>query len=229
LLPSSRLPATVDAFLNALRSGNLESASGKLHEDVLVLDHQREYRGSMVRSWLEARLARPESPMRILHQRWKDGELILTLAAEARDEGEDCSLVDWIFRCTEDRIAGLVIEKRLCPGLVPAARGFLTAVNRGDVAAIVASFAEDALVNDELVDHRGTDQIRQWATHDIVGKKLAMVAVDALVRKGGLVVTCHASGDFDAAGLPDPLIVNLYISESEGAIDQLIVLPRYVG
>ena len=38
----------------------------------------------------------------------------------------------------------------------------------------MATFAEDALVNDQLRDYWGKPAIREWAERDIIGERLTM-------------------------------------------------------
>ena len=116
-------------------------------------------------------------------------------------------------------------EDHRCPELPDVVGRFVTSVNAHAAAAVIATFADDALVNDEMIDRRGAIQIRSWVENDVVGKRLKLQVVGADLTGGRVVVTCHATGDFDAPYLPDPYVVRLYASIKSDRIAQLIILP----
>ena len=45
---------------------------------------------------------------------------------------------------------------------------FVRAVNEGQHEALLKTFAEDALVNDQLTEHRGGSAISEWASGSFV-------------------------------------------------------------
>ncbi|MGW5113292.1 hypothetical protein [Nocardia sp. NPDC004123] len=56
----------------------------------------------------------------------------------------------------------------------------IAAVNAFDLDAIVATFAEDALVNDVRREFAGTPSIRAWARHELVGDKVTMEVAEVV-------------------------------------------------
>jgi ketosteroid isomerase-like protein len=58
------------------------------------------------------------------------------------------------------------------PALVAA---YVEATNSFDLERLLATFADDALVNDQLRDYWGKSAIRKWAERDIIGERLTMV------------------------------------------------------
>jgi ketosteroid isomerase-like protein len=51
---------------------------------------------------------------------------------------------------------------------------YVEATNSFDLERLMATFAEDALVNDQLRDHWGKPAIREWVKREIIGVRLTM-------------------------------------------------------
>ena len=100
----------------------------------------------------------------------------------------------------------------------------LAAVNAFDTDAIVATFADDALVNDNHREFWGTDQIRAWVAAEMVGDHVTITPVEAFEHHGMTVVRGRYDGDYDKAGLPDELIMTNYFSVENGKIVSLFVI-----
>jgi hypothetical protein len=88
----------------------------------------------------------------------------------------------------------------------------------------MATFADDALVNDPLCEYWGKAAIRQWAARDIIGERVTMYVVKAVGHYGNAIVTANVDGDYDKRGLPDPLVLAFYFSVFRDKIVQLIIL-----
>lgn len=101
---------------------------------------------------------------------------------------------------------------------------FIAAVNGGDLAALVGSFAAGALVNDQLREYWGTAAIAAWAARDVIGQRLAMRVRGAVSNHAQTVVEAEVEGDFDRRGLPEPLVVTFYFSRHEDRLVQLVIL-----
>ena len=69
------------------------------------------------------------------------------------------------------------------PRLPEPVAAFGSAVNARDVGAGVDSFADRALVNDELQEHWGRQAITEWASRQIVGLGLS-IDVHRVVHNG---------------------------------------------
>ena len=103
-------------------------------------------------------------------------------------------------------------------------RKFVLAVNEGDLEAILALFAPAALVNDQLCDHWGRDEIRSWAENDVLGERLRIVVESGIIHYNHFTLTAQVDGTFDKRGLPDPLILMFYFSITSAEITELIIL-----
>lgn len=109
--------------------------------------------------------------------------------------------------------------------LPPLLATYVEATNSFDLDGLLAIFADDALVNDQLRDHWGKTEIREWAERDFVGKKLTLDVTDVIEHYGNFVVTAKVDGNFDKRGLPNPFVLALYFTVKENRIVQLMILP----
>ena len=58
--------------------------------------------------------------------------------------------------------------------LPPLVAAYVEATNSFDLERLMATFAEDALVNDQLRDHWGKPAIREWVKREIIGVRLTL-------------------------------------------------------
>ena len=102
------------------------------------------------------------------------------------------------------------------------------AINAFDTDAILSTFADDALVNDAQREFWGRDNIRRWIEREIVGDKVTVQVTDAIRHDGLTIVQGVYDGQYDKAGLPDPLILTHYatVAEDAGKITNLIVIAN---
>lgn len=111
------------------------------------------------------------------------------------------------------------------PSRLPAAvAGYIAATNAFDIDALMASFAEDALVNDHRNEFVGQAAIRDWAEREIIGDRVTMQVTNASLRNTSACVTAIVDGRFDKTGLPDPLVLTFYFSHGGDRIDQLVIV-----
>ena len=105
----------------------------------------------------------------------------------------------------------------------------IRATNLCDLDALMATFVDDALVNDQLVDYWGREAIEAWAARDIIGERLTLKVVKIVQHYGHSIVTAHVDGLFDKRGLPNPLVLVFYFSSCGNKIVQLIILRNQSG
>jgi hypothetical protein len=108
--------------------------------------------------------------------------------------------------------------------LPPLVAAYVEATNSFDLERLLATFAEDALVNDQLRDYRGKAAIREWAKRDIIGERLTMAITTVVEQYGNFIVSANVDGNFDKRGLPDPLVLAFYFTPHKDQIVQLIIL-----
>jgi hypothetical protein len=108
--------------------------------------------------------------------------------------------------------------------LPPPIAAYIEATNSFDLEGLVALFADDALVNDQLRDYWGKPAIREWAARDIIGQSLTMDVTTVIEHYENVIITANISGKFDMTGLPNPLVHAFYFTPHGGRIVQLIIL-----
>jgi hypothetical protein len=101
---------------------------------------------------------------------------------------------------------------------------YVEATNGFDLERLIATFAEDALVNDQLRDYWGKPAIREWAKRDIIGERLTMTVTKVINHYSNAIVTANVDGNYDKRGLPDPLVLAFYFTVQSDLIVQLIIL-----
>ena len=100
----------------------------------------------------------------------------------------------------------------------------IAAVNALDTDAIVATFAEDAYVNDARREFAGIDAIRRWVAKEMVGDKVSIDVREVLDHHGDTIVRGAYDGEFDKTSLPDEVILSNYFSVRDGKIVSLVVI-----
>ena len=128
-----------------------------------------------------------------------------------------------------DTGAGTAPSGDLTAGLSPSVAAYIRAANLCDLDALLATFVDDALVNDQLTDYWGKEAIAAWAARDIIGERLTLKVVKTVQHYGNSIVTAHVDGMFDKRGLPDPLVLVFYFSSYDNKIVQLIILRNQAG
>jgi hypothetical protein len=108
--------------------------------------------------------------------------------------------------------------------LPPLVAAYVGATNSFDLERLLATFAEDALVNDQLRDYWGKPAITEWAKRDIIGEKLTMNVTKVINHYGNFITTAIVDGNYDKRGLPDPLVLAFYFIARSDSIVQLIIL-----
>lgn len=107
------------------------------------------------------------------------------------------------------------------PDLIAA---HIAAVNTFDLDAIMATFADDALVNDAQREFVGAESIRAWARRELVGDKVTMAVTDVMPHRTLTIVRARYDGDYDKTNLPDELIMTNYFSLRDGKIVSLTII-----
>ncbi|MBB3458089.1 hypothetical protein FHT86_006414 [Rhizobium sp. BK313] len=120
-------------------------------------------------------------------------------------------------------------EDRFVADLPPVIAKFVRATNSGDLQLLLETFVDDALVNDQLHDYWGLQEISTWALRDVVAEGLRLKIVGVIHHYGHSIVTAHVDGIFDKRGLPDPLVLAFYFSSQAEKIVQLIILRNHAG
>ena len=108
--------------------------------------------------------------------------------------------------------------------LAPVLAEFIAAVNAFDEDAIVATFADDALVNDVHREFWGREAIRRWVAREIAGDRVTIAVTEVLDHHGQTIIRGRYDGDYDKTNLPDELVLTNYFTVRNGKIVTLIVI-----
>ena len=100
----------------------------------------------------------------------------------------------------------------------------IAAVNALDTDAIVATFTEDAYVNDARREFAGIEAIRRWVAKEMVGDKVNIDVREVLDHHGDTIVRGAYDGTFDKTNLPEEIILSNYFSVRDGKIVSLVVI-----
>src|SRR5580693_272060 len=93
-------------------------------------------------------------------------------------------------------IASMAPGWSLPQGESPAADAHLTAYNRFDTDAIVATYAPDALVYDFNREFWGIDAIRAWIAKEIVGDRVTIEVIEVREHHGTTIVRGRYDGTY---------------------------------
>lgn len=117
------------------------------------------------------------------------------------------------------------------PALDPVIASHIAAINSFDVDAIMETFADNALVNDDSREFWGAEHIRAFVTKELTGAHVTVEPVEVVDNAGMWCVRCRYDGDYDKTGLPDPLIMTNYIRVHDAKIATLFIVnnraPEY--
>jgi hypothetical protein len=108
--------------------------------------------------------------------------------------------------------------------LTGVVREHIRAVNAGNVDEIVATFADDAYVNDAKREMAGIDAIRKWVEKEMVADKVSIEVREVLDHHGETIVRGAYDGTFDKSNLPDEIILTNYFSIRNGKIVSLVII-----
>jgi hypothetical protein len=101
---------------------------------------------------------------------------------------------------------------------------YVAAVNAFDEDAVVATFADDALVNDVRREFWGKDAIRGWVREEIIGDRVTVEPIELVEHHGQTIVRGRYDGEYDKTNLPDELILTSYFTVRNGNIVTLIII-----
>jgi limonene-1,2-epoxide hydrolase len=101
---------------------------------------------------------------------------------------------------------------------------YFAAVNASDEDAIVATFADDALVNDVRREFWGKDAIRGWVRKEIVSDRVTVEPTEVIEHDGQTILRGRYDGEYDKTDLPDELILTHYFTVRNGRIVTLIII-----
>ncbi|MDB5156509.1 MAG: hypothetical protein JWR50_1216 [Mucilaginibacter sp.] len=103
---------------------------------------------------------------------------------------------------------------------------FIKATNDHDGNAYIATFTEDALVNDFARNFWGKDQIRNWANKEIIEPKVTFKADEIVEHYGDFLITALTDGNYDKSKAPDPIYLDYFFTVKNDKIVKMIVIKN---
>lgn len=119
--------------------------------------------------------------------------------------------------------------KDISDSLPQVLRSHIEAQNTPNLEAFAATFASDALLNDARREFVGVEAIKAWAAREIFGDNVRVQLESAYEHGGIYILRLIYDGDFDKAGLPDPLVLTNYITLRDDRIAHLFVTLNQVS
>ena len=221
------LPHAITTFLQAAGTRDTSALLASFAEDAVLVDRGVEHRGDAIREWSGHFLQSGGSTVHPINLARRGGETVLTVMVGGNDDGiggSTSAQLDWKFTILDGNISALTINPAVSPKLPAPVASCVFATNTFDLEALLGTFADDAVVNDQLREYWGTSAIRDWAAREIIGNHVTMYVVSAVEHYGHVIVTANVDGDYDKRGLPDPLVLAFYFSTHRDKIVQLIIL-----
>ena len=100
----------------------------------------------------------------------------------------------------------------------------IDAINAADTDRAVATFTEDAFVNDNRREFIGLDAIRRWVAKEMIGDKVTIEVREVLDHYGDTVMRGAYDGTFDRTDLPNEIVLTNYFSVRDGKIASLVIV-----
>jgi hypothetical protein len=219
----SEAPRAVVNFIEIAQAGTINGLLVGFTTDAVVLDSGREYRGQAIEQWAGSLIARPRRTVRPIRAIGNGGETVMTVIVQDIGSGE-AEYFEWVFTTSGQKISALSVRTPQLRQMPSAVAAYVLATNLFDIDGLLNTFAEDAIVNDQLYEFRGRVEIGRWALRDIIGQHTTIYVTKALSRYTDAVVTAHVDGSYDKRGLPNPLVLTFYFSIHAEKIVQLIIL-----
>jgi len=217
------LPAPVARFLRAAQSNNVDTLCAAIPAGAALVVSGCSLDDTQTRAWAARFLG--TGPRRIVPVGclWREDSLRLTLLIVS-EGGRKHEPQEWHFAISGDLVAWIAIAPHRMAPFPPEILMFIRSVNSGDLESLLCSFGEDAIVNDQLIDHWGNAAIRAWAASDVVAANLRIAVATCIEHYGSVVISARISGSFERRGLRDPLLFTFQFSTSGGKIVRLTIL-----
>ena len=103
---------------------------------------------------------------------------------------------------------------------------YISATNDHDGDAYIATFANDALVNDFQRNFWGREAIRSWSDKEIIGDKVTFETDEIVEHYGDFIITALTDGNYDKSKSPDPTYLDYFFTLRGDKIVRLIIMKN---
>lgn len=191
-MPLASLPAPIWTFVEAAKAGDIRNLVANFTADAVVRDRGREHRGPAIvhwGNWLFTQSRRLVFPLRV---EVREGQTILSVVISDLDRTKP-EYFEWEFTLSRQYISALSIQASNTVDLPQPVAAYVFAINTCDLDGSANFFAEGAVVIDHSREHRGTEAIRRWLAHDIIGNRVTLYVINAYPKNGDIVVTADTN------------------------------------
>src|SRR5262249_36106434 len=98
--------------------------------------------------------------------------------------------------------------------------------NDHDSAAFIATFTDDALVNDFARNFWGKSNIKEWADKEMIERKVTFKADEIVEHHGDFLITSLTDGNYDKTTSPDPTYLDYFFTLKNDKIVKMIVIKN---
>jgi ketosteroid isomerase-like protein len=222
------LPKPVRAFLDATQKRDSAALLSAFTDDAVLVDTGKEHRGAEIRRWNDELYLGANVRVHPIHAEERGDDLVVAVAVDGDYKSYGVTepfQLDCHFGLRDGRVARLrMVEQK--HDLPKPVLHFAQALNTFDLEGAVATFADDAHVNDQQRDHWGRAAIREWLAREIIGDHVTMYMTESRKHADGrCFVVAKVTGTYDKTGLPDPLTLRFYFSATRDLLTQLLIMP----
>jgi ketosteroid isomerase-like protein len=100
----------------------------------------------------------------------------------------------------------------------------IDAINAADIDRILATFADDAYVNDHRQEIWGAEALRRFVTKEFIDDQVTMEVREVIDHHGDTIVRAAYDGTYDKTNLPDDFVMTSYFSVRDGKIVSLAII-----
>jgi hypothetical protein len=219
------IPSPIAEFFRILEARDASAIAEALGREVVVEEMGRVYRGSEAITRWSVEQATVDRARRVLHGEAQRARVVVSTLPRTNTTSATAH-TRWSFAMIGNEIATVTVVDEAGPALADPVATFVRATNLARIEALLTTFADGALVNDQLHEYWGASAIAEWASREVIAQRLSLLVCRVKVNREQIVVTASVDGIFERRGLPDPLFVTFYFSTSRGKIAQLLILPN---
>ncbi|MBK5263806.1 MAG: nuclear transport factor 2 family protein [Alphaproteobacteria bacterium] len=109
--------------------------------------------------------------------------------------------------------------------LPKAIADLVEASKRHDADGFLATFADDAMINDRHRPFWGKSEIAQWSAAEFIGKNITMEVSNVVDHHGDLIVNAWVDGSYSPDAGSERLELSFYFVVRDDKIVKVVILP----
>lgn len=223
----SNIPPAISSFFAGVEAADLAALKRLVAKGATISDSGTEYSGdAAVEIWLTGLSGGGLAHIRPINVTRRSGIIRVNSLVHGIVSKSDTLeyQFDWDFALEGDVLLAISVLRNPWPVMPKAVSTFIESTNVRRPEALIETFSEDAIVNDQFQNYEGKAAIEGWIARDIIGDRLAIYIANLRQHYGCTVVTAYVDGEYDKRGLPEPLVLEFYFEVAGGKIVLLIIL-----